>query len=346
MDRANYFDTGWGNYPNMGIGVTEFISKPEIRDRIRRDFPNPGTDVEGEIRVTHSSDQHSLLGQAFDYLIRIWLETNCETVYDPHTHLLRLDADWTFSMDYTPSRYAEGYDPEKAREYTIDEDKYNRALERARKKREQFNKTGMNVNNAIDAALVYSGLDHNVGFDDGTLQANSFEEKVVTELQELFHNLREQDSLIKQSVIISPVFGERSFILEGHADFIIDDVLIDVKVTEDPAFKPGYWRQLLAYYMLNDIHRELQAAEIDSYGSDVPYPELSKVGVYFARYGELQTIDVENYLQPQEEYERLRAFFVDRAIKVNKDDRRNYDDYRALLTDPYDFEDQTTLGDF
>lgn len=331
----------------MGIGVTKFISKSEIRNRIRRDFPNPGTDVEGEIRVAHNSYEHSLLGQAFDYLIRIWLETNCETVHDPHTDLHRFSTDWTTSMDYTPSRYADSYEPEKARDYTIDEeDEYDKALERARKKHEHYNKTGMNINDAIDASLVYSGLDHNVGFDDGTLEANSFEEEVVTELQDLFHVLREQDALLKQSVIISPVFGERSFILEGNADFIIDDTLIDVKVTEDPSFKPGYWRQLLAYYILNDIHRELQAAEVDSYGSGVSYPELSKVGIYFARYGELQMIDIENYLKPQKEYERLRAFFIDRAIEVNKDNRRNYDDYRALLTDPYDFEDQTTLGDF
>lgn len=331
----------------MGIGVTDFISKSEIRDRIRRDFPNPGTDVEGEIRAAHNSYEHSLLGQAFDYLIRIWLETNCETVHDPHTDLLRFGGDWTTSMGYAPSRYADGYDPEKTRDYTIgEEDEYGRALERAKKKRELFNKTGMNVNDAIDAALVYSGLDHNIGFDDGTLQVNSFEEEIVTELQDLFHILREQDALIGESVIISPVFGERSFILEGHADFIIDDTLIDVKVTEDPTFKPRYWRQLLAYYILNDIHRELQTTEVDSYGSDVPYPELSTVGVYFARYGELQMIDIEKYLQPQNEYERLRGFFIDRAIEANKDNRRNYDDYRALLTNPYDFEDQTTLGDF
>lgn len=329
----------------MGIGVTDFISKSEIRDRIRRDFPNPGMDVKSDIRVTHNAFEHSLLGQAFDYLIRIWLETKCNTVYDPHTDLLRFGGDWTFSMSYTPSRYADGYDPEEARGYTIDEE-YDRALKRAKKKRELFNKTGMNINDAIDAALVYSGLDHNIGFDDGTLQANSFEENVVTELQDLFHVLREQDALIGESVIISPVFGERSFILEGHADFITDDTLIDVKVTEDPAFNPEYWRQLLAYYILNDIHRELREAKIDSYGSDVPYPELSTVGIYFARYGELQTIDIAEYLKPQDEYERLRAFFIDEAIEVNKDNRRNYDDYRELLIDPHDFEDQTRLGDF
>jgi hypothetical protein len=330
----------------MGIGVTDFISKSEIRDRIRRDFPNPGVDVEGDIRVMHNAYEHSLLGQAFDYLIRIWLETNCETVHDPHTDF-RYRGDWTSSMGYTHSRYADGYDPEKVRDHTIgEEDDYDRAFKRAEKKRELFNKTGMNVNDAIDASLVYSGLDHNIGLDDGTLRVNSFEGDVVTELQDLFHVLREQDTLIGESVIISPIFGERSFVLEGHADFIINDALIDVKVTEDPAFKPEYWRQLLAYYILNDIHRELRAAKIDSYGSDVPYPELSAVGIYFARYGELQMINVEEYLKPQDEYERLRAFIIDRAIEANKDNRRNYDDYRALLTDPYDFEDQTTLGDF
>jgi hypothetical protein len=176
----------------MGIGVTNFISKSEIRDRIRRDFPNPGTDAEGDIRVSHNLYKHSLLGQAFDYLIRIWLETNCETVHDPHADLSRFGGNWTSSMAYTPSRYSDGYDPEKARDYTIgEEDEYDRALNRAEKKHQQFNKTGLNVNDAIDAALVYSGVDHNVGFDDGTFHANSFQEEIVTELQDLFHVLHE-----------------------------------------------------------------------------------------------------------------------------------------------------------
>ncbi|SIS19686.1 hypothetical protein SAMN05421752_1249 [Natronorubrum thiooxidans] len=327
----------------MGIGVTKFISKSAVRDKISTEYPNPGSDVDAELQVEHVSYEHSLLGQAFDYLIRFWLESQHGEVHDPHAD--RLDRDWTHALGYTRSHFTPDWEPlsESASE---EREIRNAALERAEKKREQFRKTGMNANDAIDAALVYSGLDLNVGFEEGTITANSFEGDVVTELQELFHLFREQDALLGDSVILSPDFGERSFILEGHGDFIVDLTLVDVKATEDPSFKPGYWRQLLAYYILNDVHRELVAAEVDSSSADTPYPDITTVGVYFARFGELQTIDIQDYLQPWEEYERFRAWFVDRAIEENHDARRNYDPYREVLTEPYDFEDQTTLFDF
>ncbi|RQG90881.1 hypothetical protein [Natrarchaeobius chitinivorans] len=327
----------------MGIGVTKFIAKNAVRDKISTEYPNPGADVDAELQVIHVSYEHSLLGQAFDYLIRFWLEHQHSEVHDPHTG--RLDRDWTHALEYTRSHFTPAWE-QPGESGSDDREPRNTALERAKKKHEQFRETGMNANDVIDAALVYSGLDLNVGFEDGTIEANSFEDDVVSELQDLFHLFREQDTLLGDSVILSPDFGQRSFILEGHGDFIVDQTLIDVKTTEDPAFKPEYWRQLLAYYVLNDIHRELVAAEVDSRSADVPYPDLTSVGVYFARFGELQTIDVDEYLQPRDEYERFRAWFVDRAIDENHDGRRNYDPYREVLTEQYDFEGQTSLFDF
>lgn len=322
----------------MGIGVTEFIARQEVRDKISKEFPNPGTDVKGELKVSHASYEHSLLGQAFDYLVRIWLEKQCETVKDPYGAKSR-GGDWTSHIDYSHNQA--WYDLPKERRDVI-----NDAQERAAKKREQFVETGMNVNDAIDASLVFSGLERNVGFEEGTIESNSFEDDIVTELQELFQLLRKQDDLVGKSVIISPTFGERWFILEGHADFIVDNTLFDVKTTEDPRFQPAYWRQLLAYYVLNDIHREVIANEVDTRGNEISYPELTAVGIYFARYGVAKTIDISEYLQPRNKYEEFRAWFVDRAIEQNHDGRVNYDPFHAVLTDPYDFEEQTSLSDF
>ncbi len=331
----------------MGMGVTEFIGQYDIKKRIKTDFPNPGSSVEANIRVPHKAYNHALLGQAFDYLIRIWLETKCETIHDPHKTISNVSTDWLSLVSYSGLSYdgTNDFDENQFRKSQQNQ-KYKKSYERARKKHQHFTKTGLNVNDAIDASLVYSGLDYDVGFDNGPLHANSFEKDIVTELQDLFHVLREQKTLIGGSVIISPVFGRRSFILEGHGDFIIDDMLVDVKVTENPTFKPRYWRQLLTYYILNHNHREITHAGIDDYGSDVDHPELSKVGIYFARFGKLQIIDMNNYLQPLEKYNKLRAFINDRAMKINHDKRRNYKKYYELLTEPYDFEDQKTFDDF
>lgn len=120
-------------------------------------------------------------------MIRFWLESQHDQVHDPHTG--RLDRDWTNALGYTRPHFTPSWG-QSAESDSGERETRNTALGRAEKKREQFRKTGMNANDAIDAALVYSGLDLDVGFEDGTITANSFEDDVVTELQELFHLFR------------------------------------------------------------------------------------------------------------------------------------------------------------
>ncbi len=101
--------------------------------------------------------------------------------------------------------------------------------------------------------------------------------------------------------------------------------------------------QLLSYYILNDIQRVLY--EKTDRTTQSKYPELTKVGIYFARHGELQSIEMDDVIDDREEYERFRAWFVDRAIEENHDKRYNYSDIRAALTEPYDYRRQRTLFD-
>jgi hypothetical protein len=62
--------------------------------------------------------------------------------------------------------------------------------------------------------------------------------------------------------------------------------------------------------------------------------------------GELQTVDMASVLGAREEYERFRAWFVERAIEANHDGRINYDSVRAILRAPYDYDQQSDLSDF
>jgi hypothetical protein len=312
----------------MGIGVTDFISLKDVRQRIDREYPNPGNHVEEDICVEHEAYNHTLLGNAFDYLTRFWLETKCREIYEPEPLI--------------PSWALPESDSDLNSLILVDEEEYS-ALTRAARKKEMFVRTQMNAADAVDAALVLAGVDLDIGDSGSEIEANSFEDDVVSELQELFHLFREQDALLGDTVILGPDFGTRSYILEGHGDFIIDNTLIDVKTTEDPSFKPSYWRQLLAYYVLNDIHRELLD---DPDAAEIPYPVLHEVGIYFARYGVVKTIDVNTVFDSDDEYKRFRAWFVDRAIEENHDGRVNYDETRELLTEPYDFDEQQTLFDY
>ena len=61
----------------MWIGVTDFIALEDVRKKINRNYPNPCSGVESYLQVEHEAYDYSLLGTAFDYVLRFWLEEKC-----------------------------------------------------------------------------------------------------------------------------------------------------------------------------------------------------------------------------------------------------------------------------
>ncbi|WP_276302557.1 hypothetical protein [Halorussus lipolyticus] len=341
----------------MGIGATDFIKIDEVRKEIDSAYPNPGRDVDG-LEVEHSGYSHRLIGNAFEFVCRLWLTRQSEVTREP----FRWDGLVTYEDGEPPRIYSgterrifdKGEEPEeslleservqkvrKHRNRTI-VSITPKSLYRAKKHAEQFVKTGMNADEVVNAALLYSGWDQEKE-ENSSIDLESFNDDLVTELQGLFNQLRSQEWTTGELTYLNPNFGQHWNILEGEADFIIDDLLVDVKTTEDETFTPAFWRQLLTYYILNDVQRVLYE-ETDR--TDQEYPKVNRVGIYFARYGELQTVDMDDIINDRDEYERFRAWFVDRAIEENHHAQYDYSGIRASLTDPYDFERQKTLFDY
>lgn len=339
----------------MGIGVSDFIQLDDVRSEIDRTYPNPGTDVCGEVEVEHHSHSHILVGDSFDRLCKCWLSHRCQTVIDPQQTRTRLWHTGNLIPERETLIYENGDQPDEAileSERLVSKSSHRdrtivrmvpEPLHNAGKQITQFIETGMDANSAVSAALLYSGWSPESSDGPSTLDMDSFNDELVEEVQGLFNHLRSQEWTTGDCVYLGPNFGRHSCILEGEADFIVDDMLIDVKTTADGRFTKRHWRQLLAYYILNDIQRELYEA---TDRTDEEYPEITTVGVYFARFAELRRIRIENVIDDWDAYRRFRAWFVDRAIEENHDGRVNYTDYRAVLTDPYDFQQQKSLFDF
>jgi len=135
-------------------------------------------------------------------------------------------------------------------------------------------------------------------------------------------------------VFTNPMFGNHKHILPGEGDLIVDDLLVDIKTTENGAFTNAFWRQLLMYYVLIDVQRVLHDVDGRTYGKEPfegKYPEINQVGIYYARYGELQTVDIEEVIDDREQYEEFRAWIVDRAIEENSHAQHDYSAIRAPL---------------
>lgn len=105
----------------------------------------------------------------------------------------------------------------------------------------------------------------------------------------------------RKMIHLNPSFGSASSLVGGaDADIIIDDFLIDIKVTKMGKVSRNHFNQLITYYLLDRIEKE---ATGKSFG-------IKRAGNYFARHGCLTCIPIEQLTTIE---------FFNHAIQVLKD---------------------------
>jgi len=137
---------------------------------------------------------------------------------------------------------------------------------------------------------------------------------------QLIETLNSSEALTGDEVYLNPVFGTASQLVKGaDADVILDGTLVDVKVTKKSTFKADYWRQLVGYMTLADIHATLHKEGVYEeleFGDNRDWeslPEITEFSVYFARHGELVTHPAE-VVYDTDHYPEFRSWFVDTAL--------------------------------
>lgn len=352
---------------HMTTGVTKFMKIGEVRQEIDSTYPNPGEDAEGELLVPNNGYSHLLVGDAFEFLCRMLLYRRCDKIVDPDYY-----RGWSEGPRWTdgefPPIYVRRFDgmkwedhpnissQEEWEEQQADLPVWKRRRsavtwtedEALSKLAEQYVETGMNTGRLVRAALINAGWkpDESV---HSWVDRDAFAKDILEEMEALFRILREVEWTRGDSVIVEPDFGGHRYVLPGEGDFIVDDLLVDIKTTERRSFTNEFWRQLLLYYVLCDVQRAMY--DVREYGEReeqtyIRYPEINRVGVYFARYGELQVVEIDEVIEDRERYEEFRAWIVDRGIEENRHAQKNYEDVRKVLTEPYDFKRQQTFSDF
>jgi hypothetical protein len=56
------------------MSLTSFLERKDVRDRFRQEFAMPGMKVKRELLAPPLSNRYSLVGTAFDYLVRFYVE--------------------------------------------------------------------------------------------------------------------------------------------------------------------------------------------------------------------------------------------------------------------------------
>ena len=247
------------------MSLTSFISLHDVKERFSQEFPLPHASLKGTMVAPPVTKNYTLMGTAFDYLMRFRLERlNPDCVTQP----------WVAetSVELT------GVIPRLA----FAEKQANSLLRFAKESHVAYIKTGDLSENVLKSTVYLAQL-------DGIYRAGMVDPKMGTVDPADLEDLKHLVDAVKPELfpahlhcLLNPTFGEASLLVGGaDADIYLDDTLIDIKTTKYLEFNREQYNQLIGYYILATISGRVGALKS---------PTVRRVGIYFSRYGVLHTI--------------------------------------------------------
>lgn len=258
------------------MSLTTFLDKPDVKQKFKEFFNKPNFVPQVPLLVEPLSQRYSIVGTAFDYLLRFHLE---------YWHGLQYQRHWVA-------------EDALVRIATTREQKLIRfardVLERIRRFHSDFLTTGTFTDDLIKGAIMLAHFDsvfRAAHVSPHIIQRASFPKSDVLELQKLLEIIPQQPFHSAQTIFLNPTFDEASVMVGGaDADLILDDMLIDIKTTKYFVLSREHLNQLLGYYLLHRI----------DYSNRNPGYTIRRLGIYFSRYGYLYSFDVETCFQAQQ----------------------------------------------
>lgn len=263
------------------MSLTSFIKILEVKMLFKKEFPLSRISLQGEMKAVPVTKNYPLVGTAFDYLFRFYLEhenPNCVTKPWVAEDSLAL-------LEHTIDEYGK-----KATKEMLDaSDKMTLLLEDAKERHEKYLNTGNLGDDLIRSSVELAQIDayYRSGIIPPTL--GQVENGDVQDLRNLISLVKPETFKAKSTCFLNPTFGYGSQLVGGaDADLIVDDMLVDMKTTKFLSFTQEHYNQLIGYYILSKLGKVNES-------EDVP---ISKIGIYFSRHGILHTIsarEIEEY---------------------------------------------------
>jgi len=264
------------------MSLTTFIKIPEVKAIFRKEFPLKQTKLTGEIKAEPVTKNYPLVGTAFDYLFRFFLELknpNCITKrWVAEASVLRTDFDLDTGLteDRQGNNLLEG------------SKKMKKFLDKSKEIHAEFQSNGKFDDEIIRTAVILAQMD--IYYRQGVVHPNLgiVEEGDIQDLRNLISLVDLDLFKAKNHCYLNPTFGYGSTLVGGaDADLIVDNTLVDIKTTKYLSFSQEHYNQLIGYYILSKLGKINES-------EDIP---ISRIGIYFSRHGILHTIsanDIEN----------------------------------------------------
>ena len=243
------------------MSLTSFLKIPNVKAEFAKTFPFKSPKLSGDLLAPPQTKHYSLIGTAFDYLLRFHIER-----LNPDT----LKTSWIAELGVAMTKnQPEEYQKLKPLIDTMKAGPYS-----------DYIKTGNLSESLFASSIVLAKLD--MIYRIGRLEPDimDYQNEDVRDLKNLISIV--DDSLFKSNrfCTLNPIFGNASLLVGGaDADMIIDDTLIDIKTTKNLKFEREHYNQLIGYYILSKIGKISGLNE-----------KIKKIGIYFSRHGVLQTI--------------------------------------------------------
>lgn len=252
------------------MSLTSFLQKPDVKARFRQEFPKPTIPRLKDPQAPSLTQNYGNLGTAFDYLLRFYLKS-----LNPHA----ISREWIAEISLS-LLMQQG----EARLYR----KGGLVVFQAKKAYERYLESGEVTDELLRCVLSLGKLDVIYRTNRVVEDFQEIDERDVEDLRNLLGLVDADTFRTSQPVVLNPTFGLASKKVRGaDADFILDDLLVDIKTVKTLALSGDDFHQLLGYYTLSKIGGiDLAPASL----------EIRRIGIYFSRYGYLHVMPLEEII--------------------------------------------------
>jgi hypothetical protein len=275
------------------MSLTSFVAEKAVKEKFAQEFPKPKIKLEGALLAPPVTNHWSLVGIAFDYLLRFyikwlnpfaiereWIAEHVQKGFLEHERMILLGP--------TQEEYLKTRQLYKIASRNVDE---------ARAACQRYLKDGEITDELIRCAVRLARIDPifrawYVDPDMGVADDGD-----VEDLRRLISLVKPEFFKAQRLCLLNPTFGLASRLVGGaDADLVIDDAIVDIKTTKSLKLQRKYFHQLVGYYLLFRLGGL----------NDAPtQPNVEKLGVYFSRHGKMVTCPIEEVVDES----RLPAFY-------------------------------------
>jgi len=272
------------------MSLTSFLDNRDIKEKFRQEFPKPRFTIKRELLAPPVTNHYTLVGTAFDYLMRFYLK---------HLNPMAITNEWVAERSLETFLCLRGIPCYNADNRKLDLEESVSSLsrndrvvfrsiqgiiEQAKEKYAEFLNSGKVTNQVIKSVLLLGQLDPIFRARVVDVNIGIIDNKDVKDLKSLISLVDPRTFKAKRICVLGPTFGKASALVGGaDVDLVIDNMIIDIKTTSKLELQRTYFNQLVGYYILCKI------GGIDGMPSGL---RIKRLGLYFSRYAYLYVLSV------------------------------------------------------